>query len=199
MSIELLSRLHFDQSFNGTFSSLSVSAKTFRFSTNMDEDSELAEKAFKISLNSLKVRLRSLQHSLKNLLKASKLTKIYSNDLFQEINLNTSILKSTFYPSGNINILPKATSDYLLTNNFAFNSTIYKITKKHITIQESTHSFSNSILCLNKISTSTALEDIEEPFIYRDIPMKNLREKRESQWLADGISDFFTSQQLIQG
>ena len=82
MSIELLSRLHFDQSFNGTFSSLSVSAKTFRFSTNMGEDSELAEKAFKISLNSLKVRLRSLQHSLKNLLKASKLTKIYSNDLF---------------------------------------------------------------------------------------------------------------------
>ena len=61
MSIELLSRLHFDQTFNGTFSSLAVSAKTFCFSTNMDEDSELAEKAFRIYLNSLKGRLRSLQ------------------------------------------------------------------------------------------------------------------------------------------
>ena len=57
MSIELLSRLHFDQTFNGTFSSLAVSAKTFCFSTNMDEDSELAEKAFRIYLNSLKGRL----------------------------------------------------------------------------------------------------------------------------------------------
>ena len=44
-----------------------------------------------------------------------------------------SISKSTFYPSGNIKILPKATSDYLLMNNFDFSNTIDKITNKHIT------------------------------------------------------------------
>ena len=110
-------------------------------------------------------------------------------DLFYKINPNISISKSTFYPSSNIKILPKIISDYLLMNNFAFSSTIYKITKNHITIQESTSSFSNSILCLNKINTSTALEDIEEAFIHRDIPIKILK-KRESRRLVNDISDF---------
>ena len=64
-------------------------------------------------------------------------------DLFYEINPDLSISKSTLYPSGNIKILPKATSDYLLMKNFAFSSTIYRITKQHMTIGESTHSFSN--------------------------------------------------------
>ena len=46
MSLELLSRLQSDQSFNRTFYSLSFSLNGFGFSTNIDYDSELAEKAF---------------------------------------------------------------------------------------------------------------------------------------------------------
>ena len=76
--------------------------------------------------------------------------------------------------SGDIKILLKATSDYLFIIHFAFFiQGICRITKQHITTEEFTHSFSNSILCLNKINTSTSLEDIEEAFIYRDIPIKN--------------------------
>ena len=70
-------------------------------------------------------------------------------------------------------------------NNFVFRNTIYKITKNHGTIYKSTHPFSDSVLCLNKINILTALEDIEGAFIHRDIPAKNLKKTR---------SDFFTSQ-----
>ena len=75
--------------------------------------------------------------------------------------------------SRDFKILLKTTSDYLFTINFAFIQAICRITKQNITTEEFTHSFSNSILCLNKINTSTSLEDIEEAFIYRDIPIKN--------------------------
>ena len=51
-----------------------------------------------------------------------------------------------------------------------------KITKNHITVEESTNYLSNSALCIYKINISTTLEDIEEAFIYRDIPFKNLKE-----------------------
>ena len=42
-------------------------------------------------------------------------------------------------------------------------------------MEESTNSFSNSALCINKVNTGITLEDIEEAFIYRDIPIKNLK------------------------
>ena len=42
-------------------------------------------------------------------------------------------------------------------------------------MEESTNTFSNSTLRINKVNTTTTLEDIEEAFIYRDIPIKNLK------------------------
>ena len=39
--------------------------------------------------------------------------------------------------------------------------TIYRLTNKHITIEESTNTFQNSTLCINKVSITTTLEDIE--------------------------------------
>ena len=42
-------------------------------------------------------------------------------------------------------------------------------------MEESTNSFSNSTLCINKVNTAITFEDIEEAFIYGDIPIKNLK------------------------
>ena len=95
-------------------------------------------------------------------------------DLFYEINPDIKISKTTFYSSGNTKILPKTTSDYRLINHYAFSSAIYRLTIKHITVEESTNTIYNSTLCINKVNTTTTLEDIEEAFIYRDIPIKNL-------------------------
>ena len=81
-----------------------------------------------------------------------------------------------FYFSGNIKIIPKTISDYLLINDYAFSNPIYRLTKKHITVEESTNTFTNSTLCLNKINTATPLEDFEEVFIYRDRPIKSLKD-----------------------
>ena len=50
-------------------------------------------------------------------------------DLFYEINPDFKILKSTFYSSGHIKILPKTTSDYLLINDYAFSNALYRLTK----------------------------------------------------------------------
>ena len=72
-------------------------------------------------------------------------------------------------------MLPKTPKDYQLINHYAFSSAIYRLTNKHITIEESTNNFHNSTLCINKVSIATTLEDIEEAFIYRDIPIKNLK------------------------
>ena len=96
-------------------------------------------------------------------------------EFFYEINPDIRILKSTFYSSGNIKILPKTISDYRLIINYAFSSAFYRLTKKHIIVEESTNTFSNSTHCINKVNTKTTLEDIEEAFIYRDIPIKNLK------------------------
>ena len=49
------------------------------------------------------------------------------------------------------------------------------MTNKHISTEESTNNFHNSTLCINKVSITTTSEDIEEAFIYRDIPIKNLK------------------------
>ena len=90
----------------------------------------------------------------------------------------------SFYSPGNIELLPKTTRDYQLINHYAFSSAIYRLTNKHITIEESTNNFHNSTLCINKVNIATTLEDIEQAFIYRDIPIKNLKRCTK----ADGSS-----------
>ena len=42
-------------------------------------------------------------------------------------------------------------------------------------MEESINSFSISTLCINKVNTAITLEEIEETFIYSDIPIKNLK------------------------
>ena len=105
-------------------------------------------------------------------------------DLFYEINPNIRFSKSTFYLLGNIKLLPKSTKDYQLINHNAFSSAIYRLTNEHITIEESTNNFHNSTLCISKVSITTTLEDIEQAFIYRDIPVQNLKRCTK----ADGYS-----------
>ena len=105
-------------------------------------------------------------------------------DLFHEINLSIKFSRSTFYSSGNIKLLPKTNKDYQLINHYPFSSAIYRLTNKHITIEESTNNFHNSTLCINKVSIATTLGEIKEPFIYRDIPIKNLKRCTK----ADGSS-----------
>ena len=58
------------------------------------------------------------------------------------------------------------------------------MTNNHITIEESAKTFFSSTLCINKVNISTTSEDIEEAFIYRDIPIKNLKRCMK----ADGLS-----------
>ena len=175
---------------NRTVSPLSVSTNRFSFSVDMDEASDLAERARngefpelpKKSLpmasrnpqkhaESVKINKKLLFFKISNFIQNDKQLR----DLFYEINPDIKIVKSTFYPSGNIKILPKITTDYLLIDDFAFSSAIYRLTKKHISIEESTNSFSNSTFCLNKINTTTTLDDIKEVFICKDIPLKNLK------------------------
>ena len=76
---------------------------------------------------------------------------------------------------GNIKLLPKTVLDYQLISNYAFSSAIYRITKNYITVEESTNSFSSSTFCIIKINIAIALEEIEEAFIYKDVPIKNLK------------------------
>ena len=103
-------------------------------------------------------------------------------DLFHEINSSIKFSKSTFYSSGNIKLLPKTTR--LSINDYAFSSAIYRLINKHITIEESTNNFHNSTLCINKVNIATTLEDIEQAFIYKDIPITNLKRCTK----ADGSS-----------
>ena len=42
-------------------------------------------------------------------------------------------------------------------------------------MEESTNIFSSGELCINKVNTAITLEDTEETFIYKDIPIKNLK------------------------
>ena len=95
-----------------------------------------------------------------------------------------------FYFSGNIKIIPKTISDYLLINDYAFSNPIYRLTKKHITVEESTNTFTNSTLCLNKINIATPLENFEEVFIYRDRPIKSLKRCTKADGSAITLATF---------
>ena len=165
----------------------------------MDEASDLAERALNGEFPELSKR--SPAKTPKNLKKPAESIKINKKpfflkncnfiqnekqlwDLFYEINPNIRFSKSTFYSLGNIKLLPKSTKDYQLINHYAFSSAIYRLTNKHITREESTNNFHNSILCISKDSITTTLEDIEEAFIYRDIPVQNIKRCTKS----DGYS-----------
>ena len=156
----------------------------------MDKASDLAEKALNeefpelpkksppITYNNPKKPAESSKINKKPLfLKNAKFIQNEKQlrDLFYEINPGISFTKSTFYSSGNIKLLPKTVHDYRLISNNAFSSAIYRLTKNNITVEESTNSFSSSTLCINKVNTTITLEDIEEAFIYKDIPIKNLK------------------------
>ena len=143
--------------------------------------------SMRIYLNSQKVHLGRFSDSLKSLLEVPNSRKNHSWCNFSpkwkaawgySVKLILIYLFQNPLSSGDFKILLQTTSDYLFTINFAFIQAICRITKQHITTEEFTHSFSNSILCLNKINTSTSLEDIEEAFIYRDIPISQLKTEK---------------------
>ena len=150
----------FDHTLSQTNSSLSVSSQRFHFSAKMDEHPELAGKAFRDEFLEISKRLPPKAQTLtKSLLKASKSTRKTRfflkkanflqdveqlRDLFHEINPDTSIenLLSTHLAI----LKSKRASDYLLINNFAFSNSIYEITKKHISFEKSTHTFSKHFI-----------------------------------------------------
>ena len=68
-----------------------------------------------------------------------------------------------------------------------------RLTKNHISIEESCNLSSNSTLCLNKISISTMLEEVEEAFIHQDTPLRNLKRCNK----ADGSPTTLTTFSLV--
>ena len=69
---------------------------------------------------------------------------------------------------GSIKILPKTTSDYLLINDYIFSNSLYRL--KNILILKNPPTLFRTLHFV-----TTTLEDIEEAFIYRDIPIRNLK------------------------
>ena len=183
--------VHFDYSFDGVpLSPLSVGPNRFSFSADVDEASDLAERALKGEFPELPKK--SSAKTSKNPKKPAESSKTNKKPLFikncnfiqnekqlqnllYEINPDIKFSKTTFYSSGNIKLLPKTTNDYQLINHYSFSSAIYRLSNKHITIEESTNTFHNCSVCINKASITTTLEDIEETFIYRDVSIKNLK------------------------
>ena len=192
--------VHFDYSFDRVpLSPLSIALNRFSFSADVEEAFDLAERALNGKFPKLSKRFPAKTPQNPN--KPAESTTINKKplfleicnfiqnekqlrDLFHEINPTIKFSKSTFCSSGNIKLLPKTTKDYQLINHYTFSSAIYRLTNKHITIEESTNNLHNSTLCINKVSIGTTLKDIEEAFIYRDIPIKNLKRCTK----ADGSS-----------
>ena len=174
--------VHFDYSFDGVLlSPLSVGPNRFSFSADVDEASDLAERALKGEFPELPKK--SSAKTSKNPKKPAESSKANKKHLFikncnfiqNEKQLQNLFSKTTFYSSGNIKLLPKTTNDYQLINDYAFSSATCRLTNKHITVEESTNTFHNSTLRINKVSITTTSENIEEAFIYRDVPIKNLK------------------------
>ena len=114
--------VHFDYSFDRVpLSPLSIGPNRFSFSVDMDEVSDIAERALngefpalpKMSPaktpknpnkpDSTKINKKPLFLKNCNFIQNEKQLR----DLFHEINPNIKISKSTFYSSGNIKLLPK--------------------------------------------------------------------------------------------
>ena len=155
----------------------------------MDEAFDLAERALNGEFPELpKKSPTKASKNLKKPAESSKINKkplIIKNcnfiqnekqlqNLFSEINPDIKFSKTTFSSWGNIRLLPKTTNDYQLISHYAFSRAIYRLTNKHIIIEESTNTFHNSTLCINKVSIATSLGDIEEGLIFRDVSIKNL-------------------------
>ena len=169
--------VHFDYSFDQVpLYLLSVGRNRFSFSADEGEASDLAERALTGEFSGLPKKFPAkASKNPKNPAESSKINKkplfikncnFIQNDkklqkLFYEINPDIKFSKTTFYSSGNIKLLPKTTNDYYLINHYAFSSAIYRLTNKHITIEESANTFHNSILCIKKVSITATLEDIE--------------------------------------
>ena len=158
----------------------------------MDEASDLAERALNGEFPELpKKSLAKPSKNPKQPTESSKINKkpliikkcnFIQNEkqlqnLFCEINPDIKFSKTTFFSWLNIKLLPKTTNDYQLISHYAFSCAIYRLTNKHITIEESTNTFHNFTLCINKVSITTTLEDIEEGLIYTDVPIKNLHKR----------------------
>ena len=169
--------VHFDYSFDQVpLYLLSVSPNRFSFSADLGEASDLPERALTGEFSGLpKTFPAKASKNPKRPAESSKLNKkplfikncnFIQNEkklqkLFYEINPNIKLSKTTFYSLGNIKLLPKTTNDYQLINHYAFSSAIYRLTNKHITIEESANTFHNSTFCNKKVSITATLEDIE--------------------------------------
>ena len=64
------------------------------------------------------------------------------------------------------------------------------MTNKHITMEESTNTFHNSTLCINEVSITTTLEDIEKAIIIGMFPIKNLERCTKADWPAMTLLTF---------
>ena len=115
--------VHFDYSFDRVpLSPLSIGPNRFSFSVDMDEVSDIAERALNGEFPALpkmspaktpqnpnkppgstKINKKPLFLKNCNFIQNKKQLR----DLFHEINPNIKISKSTFYSSGNIKLLPK--------------------------------------------------------------------------------------------
>lgn len=139
----------------------------------MDESSELASRAFNDNFPKVPERspskVRTYNHN------SNEISKVNKKSLFQLLCI--SISKITMCPSGNVKNFPKRSLNYKIINNHPFSNTLYRITKIHITIEESTLSSSNNVLCINIINLSTTLGGNGEDFIQRDIAIKDLKKK----------------------
>ena len=146
-------------------SPLSVGSSRFSFSADMDEARyDLAErvlngefpklprkspaKASKIPkkpAESTKINKKPLFIKNRDFIQNEKqLREINLWNKFYEINRDIKLSKTTFYSSANIKILPKTTNEYRLINHYPFSSPIYRLTNKHITVEESSNTFHNS-------------------------------------------------------
>ena len=133
----------------------------------MDEASDLAERALNGEFPELSKK--SPAKAFKNSKKPADSTKInkkplflknynfiqnekHRQDLFNEINPDIKFSKTTFCSSGNIKLLPKTTKDHQLINDYAFSSAIYRVTYKHITIEDQPIPFSILHSALTKLT-----------------------------------------------
>ena len=169
--------VHFDYSFDQVpLYLLSVGPNRFSFSADLGEASDLPERALTGEFSGLpKTFPAKTSKNPKRPAESSKVNKkplfikncnFIQNEkklqkLFYEINPDIKLSKTTFYSLGNFKLLPKTTNDYQLINHYAFSSAIYRLTNKHITIEESANTFHNSTFCNKKVSITATLEDIE--------------------------------------
>ena len=142
--------VHFDYSFDQvSLYLLSVGPNRFSFSADVGEASDLPERALtgefsglpktftaKASKNPKKPAESSKVNEKPLFMKNCNFIQNEKRKLFYEINPDIKFSKTTFYSLPNIKLLRKTTNEYQLINHYAFSSAIYRLTNKHITIEE---------------------------------------------------------------